>query len=145
MKIRNNDKRYNEQECWDKYMSWGAAASVPRLLAWHKSENGFGSRMGAVFAMWRWAIKNPEICYPQYQEWLNKNTPNAGEGEEFLKQYPNYKKKWIVENFGRDGVYKEITFNEFLDVLKNRVIGYEGSVLGKKAYKRFCDKYQLKE
>jgi hypothetical protein len=137
--MRKLIKLYNEKECWEKYMSWGAAASTQRLLNWHRAEHGFGTRMGPVFAMWRWAVNNPEECYPQYKEFHRHNAP----GED-LSQYSNFKIKWFFENY-KSGEYQEITFEEFLNLIKKLARVYVGSVLGKKAYKRFCDKYGLKE
>lgn len=139
MITRITGNNYNEKECWDKYMSLGAAASTQRMLNWHRLENGFGTRMGPVFAMWRWAVKNPEECYPQYKEWLKQNAPGGD-----IKDYPNYKRKWFAENYN-NGEYKEITFEEFLGVLRDRTKGYVCSVLGKKAYRRFCAKWNLEE
>lgn len=120
-------KKYNDKECWEQAMSWGAAFSVNRLERWHKENKGWGSHMGVVWAMWRWAAENPEACFPQYQKWVFEKASNTHGTPE-------------VPDFN-------VTFEQFLEEIRFHAEGKgakgRSSVLSKSRYNQFCENYGL--
>ena len=123
----NIQKKYNDQECWEQFMSWGAAATCKKLKEWHIEKHGWGSPMGVVWAMWRWSASNPEQCYPQYKTW-------------FFETASNTKGEVIDSN---------ATFKDFLEDIKIHAKGTgakrKSSILSHRAYKQFCAKWNLEE
>jgi hypothetical protein len=110
-------KKYNEQECWEVYMGMGAAASQKKLINWLWEERRIkASNMGPVWAMWRWALKNPEQCYEQY-------------------------KKWWFESASQEGVDSNVSFRDFLEDVKHHC--RHRSMGSRKEYEDFCAKYGL--
>lgn len=102
-------------------MSWGAAASHIKLRRWLKEEKGLDIEtkgMGSFFAMWLWAIRNPELTYPQY-------------------------KKWYFETASQEGVKSDVSFDFYLQELKRQ--GKMRSLISRKEYNEFCEKYNLSE
>ncbi len=123
----NRQKIYNDQECWDKFMEWGAASTCRKLFLWHKEEHGFASQMGPVWAMWRWAADNPELCFPQYKKWYFETAMNT-------------------DRFDGD---PNVTIKDFLEEIKTHAKGtgnkHKTCILSKKGYKLFCEKWNLEE
>lgn len=115
---RISNKKYDEEECWNLAMSWGAAFTTNRLHEWHKKNKNFGSHMGGVWAMWRWAARNPELCYPQYKQWYLESAKAI------------------------EVIDANVTFEEFLRDIQKHAKGKD-SILGRKAYKKWCAKYGL--
>ena len=128
-RTKNKGKKYDEKECWDLYMSWGAGATVDKLHKWHLANTDFGSRMGGVWAMWRWAARNPELCYPQYRQWFFEN--NVGKTEQVEENGKRVQKE----------INPNITFNDFLGIIQEEARNV--SVLSRRAYRQFCAKYEL--
>jgi len=116
MSLQKVVSTYDEKACWEQYMVvWRGAATYRKLRDWHRDEYGFGSQMGAYWAAWRWACKNPEACYPQY-------------------------KNWFDDKFSQD-----VTFNDFVKLCKTRVENSGHSILGKRKYGAFCRQWDLAE
>jgi hypothetical protein len=120
----STNKKYNDRECWEQFMEWGAAASVNKLERWHKENKGFGSHMGVVWAMWRHAASNPERCFPQYKKWYFETASAEPDAPD-----PN------------------VTFEDFLEEIRFHAEGKgergRSSVLSHRAYKLFCETYGL--
>lgn len=110
---------YDGERLWKQYMSWGAAATHKKLRGWVESvgmcnpEIGRPSQMGPFFAMWRWAIRNPEEAYPHYKSW------------------------W----FETDPLHCEPSYEDFLKDLRKHAIN--ASMLSVPAYRKFCEKHGL--
>lgn len=115
-RTRGTIRKYDDKECWEKYMDWGAAASHKKLRGWLQERGTSTSPMGPFFAMWRHAIRNPEETYPQYR-------------------------KWFFETASQEGSDGNVTFEEYLLDLKKH--GRMRSLLSKSAFAEFCEKYNL--
>jgi len=121
-RTKNNGKKYDEKECWDLYMSWGAAATVEKLHRWHKEYKGFGSHMGGIWAMWRYAAQNPDACYPQFKQWYFESASAIAD----------------------EVVDPNITFDDFLNEIRVHAKN-KNSIMSQKKYKQFCQKWNLNE
>lgn len=72
---RAGSRFYDGKILWEQYMSMGKAASYTRLQKWCIANgmvnpaSGKTSHAGPRFAMWRYAVKNPEEAYVSYQKW----------------------------------------------------------------------------
>jgi len=126
------NKKYDDRECWDLAMSWGAAFTVDKLHRWHKKNKGFGSRMGGVWAMWRWAARNPELCYPQFKKWYFENAIGETRWEE------------IGDKMVEKDINPNVTFEEFLEKIRDHAKDKD-SVLSNTAYKTWCAKWNMEE
>lgn len=110
-------RKLDDKECWDTYMSWGAAASHKKLRLFMQEKNQVNvSVMAPFFAMWRYAIRNPEETFTQY-------------------------KKWFFETASQEGLDGNITFDDFLQDLKQH--GKMEALLSRSRYIEFCEKYNL--
>jgi hypothetical protein len=121
MALTKTQRKYDGQECWEKYMGWGAAASHIRLRRWLREEKGLDIElkgMGAFFSMWKYAILNPEETFPQYR-------------------------KWYFETASQEGVRSDVSFQDYLQDLKKH--GKMRSLIGRREYNEFCAKYNLSE
>lgn len=64
---------YDGKKIWQKYMSLGRAATYDKIRRWCleegmvNQETGIVSKWGPKFAMWRYAIRNPEEAYEAYK------------------------------------------------------------------------------
>lgn len=111
---------YDDKRCFETYMSWGAAATHSKLRAWCKqvgmvgTQTGRASQMGAYWAMWRYALENPEEGYELYREWWYENDPS--------KRMP--------------------TLKGFLVDIQNHAWNNK-SVASVSKYEAFCEKYDL--
>ena len=126
----NVRKKYNDQECWEQFMSWGAAATFKKLKEWHIEKHGFGSQMGPRWAMWRWAAENPELCYPQYKKWYFETAMNTN----WFNDDPN------IPFGGKDSFLEGIK-----TVVKGTGAKRSNNILSHRAYKQFCAKWNLEE
>lgn len=68
-------KIYDGEKIWIEFMSMGKAATYQKIRGFC-SRNGMVnpmtgrvSQMGPVYAMWRYAFKNPETSYEYYRKW----------------------------------------------------------------------------
>lgn len=119
-------KKYPEKEIWEKFMSMGAAASNPKIRNWLMLEKGIKpSQMGHIWAMWRYAVKNPEKAYPLYKVWHFEYASSISGVETVVD--PN------------------VNFEGFLKDCQYRIKQSGDSIMSKSAYKRFCQKYNLAE
>ena len=121
-RTKTGTKKYDDEECWNLAMSWGAAFTTNKLHRWHKENKGFGSHMGGIWAMWRWAAKNPELCYPQYKKWYFESASDVS----------------------NEVIDPNASFEEFLEDIRRHAHGKD-SILSKKAYKQWCVKYGLED
>jgi hypothetical protein len=122
-KLRNTNKIYPDKELWEKYMSWGKAASHLKLRRW-LIENGFSIKeygMGAFWAMWRYAIRNPEEAFPLYKKWYFETASD-------VKPNP-------------DVIDPVVTFQDFLEDC--RLHARQRSCVSRGEYIRFCNKHGL--
>lgn len=95
---------YDGKAIWEKYMSMGKAATYKKILFWCNETGmvnpatGKASFMGPRFAMWRYAIRNPEEAYKPYFEWQREygNFPTFKEFCEDLSDHAYTKKTAIV-------------------------------------------------
>ena len=119
-------KKYPEKEIWEKFMGMGAAASYPKIRNWLREKGYVGKmQMGPVFAMWRYAVKNPEEAFPLYQKWHFEYASDiSGEGN-------------VVD--------PNVTFDDFLKDAQYRILHSGDSIASKILYKQFCQKYNLSE
>lgn len=76
MGLTRISKRYfDDRLLWKTYMGWGRAATYSRLRAWCiqngmvNPETGKVSQMGVYWAIWRFAVRNPEEAYEDYKLW----------------------------------------------------------------------------
>lgn len=122
MPLVKRRKIYNDRECWETAMSWGAAFTYRKLAKWHIGKHGFGSAMGPRWAMWRYACQNPEECFPAYKDWY------------FLTAYNGTRSPRDPD--------PNITFRDFLEDCKAH--GNNKSVMARRTYKKFCEKHGLK-
>lgn len=66
---------YDDKLLWETYMGWGRAATYARLREWclqngmYNPITGKVSQMGCFWAMWRYAVHNPEEAYEAYRKW----------------------------------------------------------------------------
>lgn len=114
---------YDGKRLWEEYHSWGRAATHDKLREWAlangmvNTRSGKVSQMGPFFAMWRYALHNPEEAYPAYERW-------AKEYEEYL----------VPEGM-------DIDFKAFLKDIREHA--KHGGVVGRQTYLEFCEKYEL--
>lgn len=115
---------YDGKRLWETYMEWGRGSSHKRLREWARENNmvnpwtGKVSQMGAFWAMWRYAVHNPEEAYESYK----KHT----------EEFPELIAMGISVNF------------EFFlkDVQKH---ARNEAVVSRKTYREFCKKHNLEE
>ena len=126
-RILSRDGLYEGKVLWEEFHSWGAGSSARRLLAWAK-QNGMlnpvkpqKGHMGPIWAMWRYALENPEEAFPAYKA--------------HAEQYPTQ----LLEK----GI-SEVTFDLFIkDIWEH--IQPEGNGIarpGSDRYKEFYNKYK---
>lgn len=68
---------YDDKKCFERYMTWGAAATHAKLRRWCISvgmvnpATGTVSQMGPFWAAWRYALNNIETpgVFEMYREW----------------------------------------------------------------------------
>ena len=122
-------KKYDEKECWDKFMEMGAGATIRKLNNWHTEKYGFASQMGPYWAMWRYACKNVDQAFGQYKVWWFE-TASAVQN---VKNVPSF----------------IVTKEDFLKDCRNHIIGSgnirRDSVLSQRAYRKFCQENGLEE
>lgn len=128
------NKKYDDKEIWDHAMGMGAAFTVRKLCAWHIEQKGFGTLMGCVFAMWRHAARNPELCFPQYRQWYFENA--IGQTQWVFGENGKMEKKEVNSN---------TTFTNFLLDIQRHIKSDKKSIFGKKTYKDWCARYGLAE
>ena len=113
---RVSNRKVDDKECWEQYMSWGAAASHVKLRAWLLSEKGIRvTQMTPFWAMWRYACRNPQEAFPAYQKWWAETA--------FAE-----KEKVIDPN---------VTYEQFLDDCKT----HARNCMGRGEYKRWLIQY----
>lgn len=118
---------YDDKLCFETYMKWGAAATHRKLREWCKQVGmvnymtGRPSQMGAFWALWRYAMQNPEEGFPLYKEWWYHTTLPMSE-------------------FGR--VNPHATFEDFLGDIQNHAYNNK-SIASQSKYEAFCEKYGL--
>lgn len=110
-------KKYPDKECWEQFMvAMCGGASHGKLRAWlWETKRMKASQMGAYWAMWRWAIHNPEKTFPQYS-------------------------KWYFETASGDGIDPNVSFEDFLQDLKRKA---QIGAVGRAEYRQFCERYGL--
>lgn len=95
---------YDGKRIWEYYMSLGRAATYKRVRQWCADvgmvnpQNGKVSMMGPRFAMWRYAIRNPDEAFVAYQEWQREygNYPTFNEFCQDCVNHAYTKKTCIV-------------------------------------------------
>lgn len=117
------NKKYNGKELWETYMSWGAAASHRKLRLWFEEKGVKASQMGAFWAMWRYALGNPEEAFPAYKKWWFETASNQSDGV-------------VVDS--------NVDFQKFLEDIRNHAYG-KSCIVGRRTYRTFCKKYSLSE
>lgn len=114
---------YNGKSLWRKYCSMGRAATYDKLAKWatsqdmKRSKSKSATRMGVYFAMWRYALRNPEAAYPDYEKWATQ-----------------YQEELTIEGVS-------VTFEMFLKDIKKHA--KTPGCVGKASYIKFCEKYDL--
>lgn len=119
---------YDGEKLFKKYCSMGAAATYEKLFEFAKGQGMFDpdtgkpSNMGMHFAMWRWALRNPEEAWKYYEPYIR-------EFEHIL----------IPKGI-------KIDFNSFLLEIRDKT-GPKGQTrkgaVGRRTYVAFCRKYNL--
>lgn len=109
---------YDGEALWEKYHSMGRAATYDKLAEWatdqgmKRAKSKKATRMGVYFAMWRYALRNPEAAYPAYEKWAK-----------------GYEEELTIE-----GV--EVTFKMFLKDIEKHAL--TPGCVGKASYVKFC-------
>lgn len=111
---------YDDKRLFERYMKWGAAATHEKLRQWCLEHGMFNpslgrpSHMGAYWAVWRYALENPEEGYPLYREWWYESDPR--------KRIP--------------------TFKHFLINIQTHAYN-KNSICGHQKYLQFCERWEL--
>lgn len=115
---------YDGEKLFRVYHEWGRAAGYSRLEKWANEHGmyhpgrGKASKMGAYFAMWRWALRNPQKAWEIFEPWA--------------REYEN--------ELTAAGV--EINYQEFMKVIE-RHLRAKGSI-GFDKYLEFCREHGIK-
>lgn len=119
MGLTRQNSVYDGKKLWERYTSWGAAATHKKLNGWATDQGmvtlgkSRSSGMGPFYAMWRYAFHNIEECYPQYRDW------------------------W----FETDPEHRVPTMEDFIkDVARH---ARNASVVSPTRFRRFCAKYNI--
>lgn len=121
-------RQYDGRKLWEVYHSMGRAASYAKLNTWARNngmanpETGDVKGMGPNWAMWAYAMDNPEKAFPAYKAWaLEHQTELLSFGIE-----PSEENLW----------------RKFLEDVKDH--NSKGKpTYSKKRFNRFCEKYNL--
>lgn len=108
------ERMYDGELLFKTWCSWGLASGHDRLIEFSRSTYGQASQMGPYFAMWRWALENPEKAFEYWKEWYFHNYPD--------REPP--------------------TFEDFLLVLRERGKTNK-NIAPPKKLERFCARYNL--
>lgn len=119
------NKVYDGKELFEKYHSWGAAASSKRLREWAREnmpnrKTGNSSQMGVFYSMWRWAFQHPEEAFESWKEWYFYSFPE----DELNKPE-----------------HRDELFQNFLITLRDRAMN--PNVSRRRDLERFCAKYGI--
>jgi hypothetical protein len=121
--VLKRKKLYDGKDLWEYYHSLGKAATHGKLREYAKTRGmyshrkGVPSQMGPYWAMWRYALRNPEEAWPAYEKWAKE-----------------YEGELIAQGI-------DINFQNFLEDIREHA--KSGGVVGDETYLEFCEKYQL--